>query len=289
MTEQDEKYRFKGQMFSARLLSNALSYGPEPQPEEEIEQHLQLQADGTARITAYCFGNGEEYPLLRDEELLIGAEAAGELLGLLTACFEKPQEDSFVPDVPEWSLILKNDEGREYRFSGPMVPGSAELERLSRCLRARLKQPNLFAFDGRAFVDQIERVTVDYFRDTAGQTRQEHLVLDRADESLTFHCMQNGMRSLLNLQKEGLASDLLDRFEPDTFLRDVPAYRQKSAQDPDDKREYSIGIWYRTKEPYFIHGSFSAVALSKDYKEFIGDAFLLCGECGAWELEPIEK
>lgn len=282
---EEQKKSFEGIAVSARLLSNALSYGPEPEPEAEVEQHLSLQADGTVDFAAYCFGNGEEYPMRCKEHFAVEDESVKELLCLISSCFAEAQQEDFVADAPEWSLILKNEQGKEFRFSGPMLPGNQKLDRISRCLRQTLKRSALFAFDGRSFEDCIERIAVDYRRQTAGEKRQEHLVLDRAAESFEIRWIQGKKNGCASLQWEGLASEILDSLDPDSFLHKMPV--QSSRQDPDNKREYSIQIWYRTKAPEMVSGLFEEQELPKDYKEFITNICLLCGKYSEWELARI--
>ena len=55
---------FSGKLVKLRLKSNALSYGPVPEPDAEVEQKLEVSVKKkTARLSCYNFGNGAKYLL----------------------------------------------------------------------------------------------------------------------------------------------------------------------------------------------------------------------------------
>ena len=42
----ENPFLFKGELRKIRLVSNRLGYGPCPEPDEEVEQHITLNAEG---------------------------------------------------------------------------------------------------------------------------------------------------------------------------------------------------------------------------------------------------
>ena len=42
----ENPFLFKGELKKIRLVSNRLGYGPCPEPDEEVEQHITLNAEG---------------------------------------------------------------------------------------------------------------------------------------------------------------------------------------------------------------------------------------------------
>lgn len=55
---------FSGKLVKLRLKSNALSYGPVPELDAEVEQKLEISVKKkTARLSCYNFGNGSKYLL----------------------------------------------------------------------------------------------------------------------------------------------------------------------------------------------------------------------------------
>lgn len=52
---------FQGEPRKIRIISNSTGYGLCPEPEEEVEQHLTINADGLVWFSAYNFGEGFDH------------------------------------------------------------------------------------------------------------------------------------------------------------------------------------------------------------------------------------
>lgn len=50
--------RFKGTPQKVRIVSNNICYGPAPEPDDEVEQHITINTDGRVWFSAYNFGSG---------------------------------------------------------------------------------------------------------------------------------------------------------------------------------------------------------------------------------------
>ena len=52
----ENPFLFQGELRKIRLVSNRLGYGPCPEPDEEVEQHITLNAEGQVWLSSYVFG-----------------------------------------------------------------------------------------------------------------------------------------------------------------------------------------------------------------------------------------
>lgn len=52
---------FEGQIRSMKLISNHICFGPPPEPEDEVEQHLSLLVDGRVFFSGYVFGERTDF------------------------------------------------------------------------------------------------------------------------------------------------------------------------------------------------------------------------------------
>jgi len=129
------------------LVSNMLSFGPMPEPGEEIEQRVTLRDDGRAYVTR-CLQprkRGQEHPVtLRPR---CSEEEARAILDATLAAVER-EVIVCVTDVPVWELSLELENGSTIEARGSVLPDDGELDRVSEALRGALGAPWLFAFDG---------------------------------------------------------------------------------------------------------------------------------------------
>lgn len=71
------------QIQKVRIVSNNISFGPTPLPEDEVEQHLTISAIGRVWFTGYKYANGfDEFEICRRKQFAIGKAAAKEILML---------------------------------------------------------------------------------------------------------------------------------------------------------------------------------------------------------------
>lgn len=222
---------FTGKISAARLLSNRLGYGPLPAAGDEVEQHLCLWDNGRAHLHTFCYGDGVDYPEHRNEQL--EPAACNDLLQQLADLFRQPPELPYASDCGDWSLTLTNSEGRSFHFSGSLCPGEPRLERISDLLREALELPELFALDGNASSDRIERITLDYRRRAlpgegraaAGSAKwrhQEYLTLDRQTGMVEHSQNGGGLRARRSIHAPQQVAELLDRFDPGEFPGTLP-------------------------------------------------------------------
>lgn len=233
MSEPD--FSFHGRAVSARLLSNCISYGPRPDREDEVEQHLTLSEDGSVSLTCFLYGDGIEYLPVHQRIPVIEPARAQNLLDAVAEYFRAPADDLDATDLGIWNLTLKNEDGKQFYYSGSLGPITPVLEELSALLRQGLNMPSLLAFDGCAEAERIEALTLDFRKRTrrAGQQgtliHTEQITLERCSSSLRVVCFsENGVRDvreLTNLPEIALLLDELDAGALCTFQPpEAPAY-----------------------------------------------------------------
>ncbi len=127
------------------LDSNALCYGPMPEPEDIIRQRLTITTFGKVYISQYTFsGNRVDRQILTIDEY-----DAEEMVYDLVDYFEGKDADFEVTDVGSWDLVITSANGKEYKFDGSLyyAPGDW-LQEYSKNLRKYFKRWDLFVFDG---------------------------------------------------------------------------------------------------------------------------------------------
>ena len=69
--EEELKPLFEGQLKKLQLISNRICYGPCPESDDEVEQHLTITANGRVWFSRYCFGENGKYRLLQKDTFTI--------------------------------------------------------------------------------------------------------------------------------------------------------------------------------------------------------------------------
>ncbi len=54
----ENPFIFKGMPHKIRIVSNGMGYGPCPEPNDIVEQHITINSDGRVWFSAYAFGEG---------------------------------------------------------------------------------------------------------------------------------------------------------------------------------------------------------------------------------------
>lgn len=241
-----------------RLVSNNIGYGPCPEPDDEVEQHLILSSDGELRFFSFCYGDGEPYDKAKERCFkTISPEKARYVLSLITAYFEHNSDGIFATDVGEWSLVLIDESGTEVRYKGSLCDGyEFEGKNLSSVLREVVGMPNLFAFDDCGEEIVIERITLDYQR--VRQCRNdpafaqefpfvtletsERLLIDRSTDTIEISKTETDGVEIHHSYRFAYGVDVfLDRYGKDLF-EDMPTTPPEAAEMPTDVRKYSLSM-----------------------------------------------
>ena len=136
---------FHGKVRMARLRSDIIGYGPQPEPTEEAEQRLTITISGQVWLSRYNYGNGIRYSLKEIHRLRCDATIVSTLLEAMGRYFADNPTVGMATDVGMWSLELMNQDGERFKYHGSLVMDQSGLSDL---LRHSLALPDLWAFDG---------------------------------------------------------------------------------------------------------------------------------------------
>ena len=139
---------------SVKIISNNISYGPEPFPEDEVEQHLTISATGRVWYTSYKYGDGfGKHEISRKQHLAIGKPIANEILELFLQYMNSDQPLLFATDIGTWEMIITDTEDKTFKFNGSLfgevMVGEIDL---TDYIRKQIPIDNLFVF-GDSFLE----------------------------------------------------------------------------------------------------------------------------------------
>jgi hypothetical protein len=286
----ENKSIFCGMAKKVQIVSNNICYGLFPQPDDEVEQHLSITADGRVFFSSYAYGNGDKYIKSRSRNFKIDAEKAAYILNMVGSYFSDEYDISFVTDVGDWEMTLTNDENAVYHFRGSLCSGCTdELDNISNIIRITLDMPELLVFDGCSNADRIERIAVNYHRVTKikpgvlpeGATWEyttwdysEQLIIDRKAETLE-HIQNIGSGCQVSRKyhiEDGITS-LLDDFDADVFFAHTEGNPPDVIHNPLETKDYRITIDYLYGEQKVLTGSFDKNGLPDDFSAFAETVF----------------
>ena len=131
-----------------RLISNNICYGPCPDADEEVEQHLTIISDGRVWFSRYKYGLGDgKYELAEKKQLNIGKDIAVDILAFTKKYFDEKGIIMKCTDVGIWELFLTDENDAKYTIDGSVIPDDYTSE-ISNYIREMLPLENLFLFDG---------------------------------------------------------------------------------------------------------------------------------------------
>lgn len=168
---------FEGQIKGMKLISNHICFGPCPEPDDEVEQHLSLFADGRVFFSGYVYDEYTDirYKRNRSKQFKISQLEASYVLNHVAMYFSKDFPLDFATDVGDWNLELTNTEGEKFEYQGSLYRDLLIDEvGLSYLLRKYLGMTDLFAFDGDARLpiikDDDEYIFVNVLFEGGGKT-----------------------------------------------------------------------------------------------------------------------
>ena len=273
-----------------RIVSNNVGCSPCPAPDEEVEQHLSITADGRVFFSAYAYGDGNKHRKSRTRNFMIDPGKASFIVKSISEYFSAGFTEEFVTDVGDWEITITNNETATYRYRGSLGSRcSKERNRYSKMIRCDLDMPDLLVFDGCADSDRIEKVSIDYHRVTRikpGMVQEgaswdyvtwdysEHLTIDRATETLE-HIQNIGTGCQVSRKyrvEDGIAS-LLDDLDAGAFFTNTKGNPPDVVRNPLETKEYTITIDYLYGEQRLLTGSFDKNGLPEDFAGFAENLF----------------
>ena len=281
----DDPFMFKGTIKKMKIVSNNICYGPMPEVDDEVEQHLTINNAGRVYFSAYNFGAGfHNHIKNRERKFSIGKEKANELLDIVSAYFKKPFAIPYTTDVGDWELELTNNEGKVFKYKGSLS-GTFFMEGvdISENIRQSLEMDDLFVFDGNP--DSVEKIIIDFNRVMVIEREKddiapkqitwnyaEHLTLDRKTETIE-HQQDIGLECKITKRYEvgGGVSGLLDNYS--YWDKEDVDDSNNDMEDPKDKKFYKMTIVYKHGDTQVFEGTYDKSGLPRGYDEFIEEVF----------------
>lgn len=281
----DNPFVFQGEPQKIRIVSNNICYGLPPEPEDEVEQHITINAEGRVWFSAYNFGEGfGRYKKARSQIYKIDKAVADKVLNSVASYFSGEYDELFATDIGDWVMEITNVDGKVYKFRGSLC---ADFEvdgiDLSDLIRDALGMNDLYVFDGNNKPDRVERITVDYHRITKIKPKQslsetteyvtwdytEKLILDR--ESETLEHIQNigsGCTVSRKMYVEGGVENLLDDIDAEELFGNIEGNPDDVIENPLETQEYAITIDFKKGPRRVIQGTYDKKALPEAWGDF---------------------
>ena len=295
-------FLFNGEPQKIRIVSNNVCYGPPPEPEDEVEQHITINAEGRVWFSAYCFGEGfGSHVKSRSRNFKIGEAAVSKVMHHVASYFREGYDEVFATDIGDWVMEITNTDGEVYKFKGSLC---SEFEfdgtDLSDLIRDALGMNDLYVFDGNNKPDVITKITIDYHRVTKITPKhipegvtwdhvtwdyKELLIIDRKSETLE-HVQQIGTGCKVTRKfeiEEGIDS-LLENFDVESLFTHIEGNPEDVVASPNETRDYTITIEFKKKPPRIISGSFDKKGLPDDFALFAEDVYAFIRFYGMGEI-----
>lgn len=276
---------FKGVPQKVRIISNNVCYGPQPKPEDEIEQHITINTEGRVWFSAYNFSSGfGEHEKARSKIYKIKKDIAAKVLNNIARYFSTEYIEVFATDIGEWVMEITNTEGEVYKYHGSLI---ADFEvdgvDLSDMVREALGMYDLYIFDGNNKPDRVDRVTIDYHRITKIKPRKpiretseyvtwdytERLVLDRESKTLE-HIRNIGSGCIVSRKyyvKDGVES-LLDDIDANDLFGEIEGNPDDVVDNPLEVKDYTITVDFKKGSQHIIQGTYDKKALPEFWGDF---------------------
>ena len=264
----ENPFIFQGTLKKIRIVSNNICYGPMPDSDDEVEQHLTINDEGRVWFSGYNFGHGgERYEKARSKNFKIEKVATDRLLGAIAAYFGNEYDEIFATDIGNWEMELTNTEGTVYKFRGSLCADfDYEGIDLSDLVRDIVGMDDLYVFDGNCKLDVINRIALDYHR--------EHLIIDRETETLEhIQNIGSGCKVSRKYEIEGGIESLLENFNAEDLFSHIEGNPDDVIDTPNETKDYKITIDYKKSPQRVIEGSYDKNGLPEDFADFAETVF----------------
>lgn len=287
----ENPFIFQGTLKKMRIVSNNICYGPMPEPDEEVEQHLIINNEGLVWFSGYNFGRGgERYEKARSKNFKIDKSAADKLFGAIETYFSNEYTEIFATDIGDWVMELTNTEGNTYKFRGSLCADFVyEGIDLSDLVRDTVGMDDLYVFDGNCKPDVINRIALDYHRVTKIKPQEvpedatwefvtwdytEHLIIDRETETLEhIQNIGSGCKVSRKYEIEGGIESLLENFNAEDLFSHIEGNPDDVIDTPNETKDYKITIDYKKSPQRVIEGSYDKNGLPEDFADFAETVF----------------
>lgn len=298
----ENPFIFEGIPKKIRIISNSIGYGPYPEPNDIVDQHITINSHGRVWFSAYAFGDGfGKYDKAQTKNYKIANDIAENVLNKVAIYFSNEYDEIFATDIGSWQMEISNTDGKIYKFRGSLC---ADFEvngiDLSDSIRDALNMQDLYVFDGNNKPDVINRIEIGYHRQTKIKPKElpedvawefvtwdytEQLIIDRQTETLEH--IQNigtGCKVSRKYEIEGGIASLLDDFDADVLFGNIVGNPENVAETPNESKDYRVIIDYKKNPQKVITGTFDKNGLPDDFEEFADTVFSFLHFYGLGEI-----
>lgn len=278
---------FSGKIKKIRLVSNCICFGPYPEPEDEVEQHLTLNNKGQIWFSSFCFGQGHgKYEKCYTRRMSIDMDKAKYVLNAVASAFEN-FDPMIVTDVGTWDIEITDTCENNFKYTGSLYGIIDTYEQnLSDLIRDELQMPELLLFDGNNLRDFIERFSLVYHRhivfkrEPSEEGMLDELILDYS-QTLIIDREQEHIENKIKIGSECIVthtyyvgdgvSDLLDRFNVDNMFLPVLEAPDDVIEDENDKTSYIARVEFNKKPDIVLNGVYDKYGLPENWAEIIDE------------------
>lgn len=292
--DNDPPYVFHGNVKKIKINSNCLCYGPCPEAEDEIEQHITMAEDGRVWLSRYAFGDGcGKYRKTEQKQFRVSAEKVAILFEKITKYFKDQYQMDYVTDVGSFEMTITDDQDKTVVIIGPLVCNfEVDGFDLSQLLRDTVDDQTLFVFDGNNY-EKIKRITIEYDgkrivpNSDIGDiiiNSKDKLVIDRETETIEDFLQIADECTVARKYHvaEGIFS-FLDEYEPSTIFTEFEKV-EDLVDVPEGTPSYRITVEFHRAEPRVIEGKYYKYGLPSDWAEFIDDLYEFMSFYGFGEM-----
>lgn len=141
-------YVYQKRLQKAKIVTNLLCYGPCPEPNDPIEQHLTISSTGRVWFSEKILGSPDDskHPTGRKVQMSIGRGRAAAILSKL-ADLKEPDPFSYCTDCGSWHLTLTRPDGTKVKMTDSANNGVIlDGENLTDFIRNRIPIESLMIF-----------------------------------------------------------------------------------------------------------------------------------------------
>lgn len=279
---------FEGNAKKIRLTSNIFGYGPWPAPEEEVEQRLTIATDGRVWFSGYGLSAEGKVNKLRSARHGLSPDIGAYIVKRVAERFAEDYSEEVVMDAGSWELEVTNDENRVFHFRGSLCSEEDKtLDQISELIRYHLGL-DLFAFDGAAVEDQVNRIEIEYRRITKIKPKnslngkhkyvtwdyRETFVIDRESETMTYkRVIGSGCDITTVYHVEEGVREFLNGLNAVELFTEFPEKPKDAVEDPMDQRQFLITIDFMNSPQTKLEGDFDRDGLPNDWAKFAEELF----------------
>ncbi|MDO5649092.1 MAG: hypothetical protein Q4G11_00685 [Gallicola sp.] len=280
-------FLFRGKAKKITIISNSAVHEEEPKKGKEIQQLLKLSSEGEVVFEAYDYED-RSAPLKegRSKKVEISKDSAAEILQKTTSHFKKEITLDLTDQISFWFLLIENEKGEVFQYSGYLYQEDSFMEDLSSFMRKELGIPGLLLFNGETLIkEKIERIKIEYrssILEGDGHIKKdsffsqfgdyyESLTIDREKDSLKHEQWVEGVCEIKKeFQVNQIISAFLDQWDYD-FFNDIEGNSKDAIEEYNPGRNYTITIDFKKRPQHKILGSYDKNSLPKNWAIFINN------------------